>query len=327
MAKVRFVIPKGSLESETYRILENAGYVLTGQDRTYRPSVNDPEIDLKIMRPQEIPTLVADGTHDIGITGEDWVRETGADVIYLLRLDYGRIRMVLAVPENWATINSLSDLLEKFWSEGKNVRISTEYLNTATDYVRNNKTYAKTFGNNVPLVVTPWLRKGDNPRVTILLSFGATEAKPPENAEAIIDISQTGTTLEQNDLKVVETVSESEAVLIANKDALRDPAKAEKIYDVLTLLQGVVEGRGKLHIFVNVEAKNLEPLVRSLPALKGPTVSPLSREGWYSVNTVIDRRDFLKILPVLRKLAQGLVVHEPRQIITLEETSKKESSY
>lgn len=322
MAKVRFVIPKGSLESETYRILENAGYVLTGQDRTYRPSVNDPEIDLKIMRPQEIPTLVADGTHDIGITGEDWVRETGADVIYLLRLDYGRIRMVLAVPENWATINSLSDLLEKFWSEGKNVRISTEYLNTATDYVRNNKTYAKTFGNNVPLVVTPWLRKGDNPRVTILLSFGATEAKPPENAEAIIDISQTGTTLEQNDLKVVETVSESEAVLIANKDALRDPAKAEKIYDVLTLLQGVVEGRGKLHIFVNVEAKNLENLVRSLPALKGPTVSPLSREGWFSVNTVIDRKDFLKVLPTLRKLAQGLVVHEPRQLITLEDTRR-----
>ena len=324
MVKIRFVIPKGSLENETYRILDNAGYVLTGQDRTYRPSVNDPEIDLKIMRPQEIPYLVADGTHDLGITGEDWVEETGAEVVPLLLLGYGRIRMVLAVPEIWTTINSLSNLLEKFWSEGKNVRISTEYLNTASDYVKNNQTYAKAFGNKDPLVVTPWLRKGDNPRVTILLSFGATEAKPPENADAIIDTSQTGTTLERNDLKVVETVSDSEAVLVANKDSLREPAKAEKIYDVLTLLQGVVEGRGKLHIFVNVEAKNLEPLVRSLPALKGPTVSPLSREGWYSVNTVIDRKDFLKILPALRKLAQGLVVHEPRQIITLEDTGKPE---
>jgi len=322
MTKVRFVIPKGSLENETYGMLEGAGYVLTGQDRTYRPSINDPEIDLKIMRPQEIPYLVADGTHDLGITGEDWVEETRAEVVSLLPLGYGRISMVLAVPEVCGSVNSLSDLLDKFWSEDKNVRISTEYLNTASDYVKKNQRYAKTFGNSDPLVVTPWLRKGDNPRATILLSFGATEAKPPENAEAIIDISQTGRTLEQNDLKVVETVSESQAVLIANKDALRDLGKAEKIYDVLTLLQGVAEARGKLHIFVNVEAKNLENLVESLPALKGPTVSPLSREGWYSVNTVIDRKDFLRILPALRRLAQGLVVHEPRQIITLEETRR-----
>jgi len=322
MTKIRFVIPKGSLENETYKMLEGAGYVLTGQDRTYRPSVNDPEIDLKIMRPQEIPYLVADGTHDLGITGQDWVEETGAEVASLLPLGYGKIRMVLAIPEVWSAINSLSDLLSKFWSEEKNVRISTEYLNTSSNYVKNNPEYRRIFGNIDPLMVTPWLRKGYNPRVTILLSFGATEAKPPENAEAIIDISQTGTTLEQNDLRVVETVSESQAVLIANKIALLDPAKAEKIYDVLTLLQGVAEARGKLHIFVNVEAKNLENLVRSLPALKGPTVSPLSREGWFSVNTVIDRKDFLKVLPALRKLAQGLVVHEPRQLITLEDTRR-----
>ncbi len=323
MTKVRFVIPKGSLENQTYKMLEGAGYVLTGQNRTYRPSVNDPEIDLKIMRPQEIPYLVADGTHDLGITGEDWVEETRADVVSLLPLGYGKIRMVLAIPEVWSSINSLSDLLSKFWSEEKNVRISTEYLNTSSDYVKNNREYRRVFGKIDPLMVTPWLRNGENPRVTIVLSFGATEAKPPENAEAIIDISETGTTLEQNDLKIIETVSESQAILIANKTSLRDSAKAEKIYDVLTLLQGVTEARGKLHIFVNVEAKNLENLVSSLPALKGPTVSPLSRGGWFSVNTVIDRKDFLRILPTLRKLAQGLVVHEPRQLITLEETNLK----
>ncbi|MEM2922777.1 MAG: ATP phosphoribosyltransferase [Candidatus Bathyarchaeia archaeon] len=319
MVSIRFVIPKGSLENETYRVLESAGYVLSGQDRTYRPSINDPEIDLKIMRPQEIPYLVADGTHDLGITGEDWVKETGVDVASLLKLGYGRIRMVMALPKVWTDINSFSDLLSTFWSQGRNVRISTEYLNITSEYVKKCRTYVELFGERDPLVVTPWLRKGDNPWVTVMLSFGATEAKPPENADAIVDVSQTGTTLERNDLKVVETVLESEAVLIANKGALGDPAKSEKIYDVLTLLHGVVEGRGKLHIFVNVEAKNLGNLVANLPALKGPTISPLSKEGWYSVNTVIDRKDFLKVLPMLRKLAQGLVVHEPRQIITLEE--------
>lgn len=305
-------------------MLERAGYIIYGQERTYRPGINDPKIELKILRPQEIPIQVAEGLHDIGITGEDWAAESGADVKTLLKLDYGRIRMVLAIPNAWTKLNSLSDILETFWKKGKNVRISTEYLNTTARYVRSNEAYRRAFGDAEPLIVTPWWRKGSNPKVSIFLSFGATEAKPPENADAIVDIIETGTTLEQNELKPIDTICTSEAILIANKEALKNPEKKEKIYDVLTLLKGVVDGKKRLHIFVNVEEKNLKPLIDSLPALKGPTVSPLSAKGWYSVNTIIERKNFLELLPTIRKIAQGLVVHEPRQVLSLDEINGDE---
>jgi ATP phosphoribosyltransferase len=326
LTHTKFVIPKGHLETGTHAILENAGYQITGLQRTYRPTINDPNIELKILRPQEIPIHVAEGLQDIGITGMDWVRETGADVEVLLDLEFGRIRMVLAVPDEWEAVNSLSDLLDAFWKRGNNVRISTEYLNTAVQYVQANPTYQKTFGDGTPVVITPWWKTGNNPKVSVFLSFGATEAKPPENADAIMEVVETGTTLQQNNLKIIDTITESTAVLIANKKALLDPEKREKIYDVLTLLKGVVDGRKKIHIFVNVRAENLERLVGELPALKRPTISPLSEKGWYSVNTVIDRRDFLEILPTLRKLAQGLVVHDPRQILALQELFEGEKN-
>jgi ATP phosphoribosyltransferase len=141
-----------------------------------------------------------------------------------------------------------------------------------------------------------------------------------------MEVVETGTTLQQNNLKIIDIISKSTAVLIANKKALFDPEKREKIYDILTLLKGVVDGRKKIHIFVNVREENLKRLVSELPALKRPTISPLSDEGWYSVNTIIDRRDFLEILPALRKLAQGLVVHVPRQILSLQELFEGEKN-
>lgn len=174
------------------------------------------------------------------------------------------------------------------------------------------------------MIVTPWWRRGENPKVSIYLSFGATEAKPPEDADAIIEVTETGSSLEQNDLKVIETVMESTAVLIANKKSLEDRLKREKIYDILTLLKGVVDGRKKLHIFVNVSKDNLTELLKRLPALKRPTISPLSDKNWYSVNTVIERDLFLELLPTLRRLAQGLVVYEPRQVLPLEEIASGE---
>lgn len=327
MTRVKFAIPKGSLEKNTFNILRKAGYQVSGENRTYRPSINDVEIELKILRPQEIPVLVAEGTYDIGISGKDWVQEMGAGVEILLPLAYGKIKIVTAISKDWTDVDSFSSLFRRFWDQKKSVRISTEYLNIASRFVMANEEYKKRFGDSEPLLVTPWLRRGTNPNVTIILSFGATEAKPPENAEAIIDVSETGTTLEQNNLKIIETVQESEAVLIANRDALENPEKKEKIRDVLTLLRGVVDGKEKIHIFVNVEEKNLDKLVKSLPALKGPTIGHLSKEGWYSVNTVIDRKDFLKILPTLRQLAQGLVVHEPRQILSLEDLSRRKRAH
>lgn len=323
MDKVKFAIPAGSLSRATFEILERSGYKISGQERTYRPTINDSDIELKILRPQEIPIFVSEGLQDMGITGLDWIQETRADVEILQNLEYGKIRIVLAIPKRWDEINSFSSLLETLWGRGKNVRISTEYLNITAEYVKNNSFYRKLFEGSEPLVVTPWWRRGENPKVSIFLSFGATEAKPPEDADAIVDVTETGTSLEQNNLKAIEIIMESTAVLIANKKSLTNSVKKEKICDILALLKGVVDGSKKLHIFVNVKKENLQKLLRELPALKRPTIAPLSDKQWCSVNTVIEKDLFLRLLPTIRKLAQGLVVYEPRQVLALDETGVK----
>lgn len=324
MSRVSFAIPKGHLAGGAFRLLERAGYSISGVERSYRPSINDPRIELKILRPQEIPIFVADGLHDIGITGIDWVKETRVDVKILLNLEYGGVKLVLAVPKSWDDVGDLSTLLEKFNGERRVLKISTEYLNVSAEYLMNNPTYVRLYGRREPLMVTPWWRKGENPMVALYLSFGATEAKPPEEADAIIDVMRTGESLERNDLKPIEIIMESSAVLIANRNSLKDPRKREKIYDVLTLLKGVIDGRKKLHIFLNVHKDNLQNLLEKLPALKRPTISPLADEDWYSVNTVIDKDQFIELLPMLRKLAQGLVVYEPKQVLPLDEVSASE---
>jgi ATP phosphoribosyltransferase len=323
MEKVKFALPAGSLAKATFEILQRAGYKVSGQERTYRPTINDPKIELKILRPQEIPVFVSEGLQDVGITGQDWIKETCADVEVLQNLEYGKIRLVVAVPKSLNKTNSVSDLMEALWRKGKNVRVSTEYLNIAAEYVKSNLSYQKLFGNSEPLLVTPWWRKGENSRAKIFLSFGATEAKPPENADLIIDVTETGSTMEQNNLKIVETVMESSAVLIANKNALAEPEKKEKIYDIMTLLKGVVDGSRRVHIFVNVKKENLQRLLKELPALKNPTVSPLANGDWYDVNTVIEKDCFIELLPKIRKLAQGIVVHEPRQVLALEDVKRR----
>ncbi|MFQ5969812.1 MAG: ATP phosphoribosyltransferase [Nitrososphaerales archaeon] len=325
MVNVKFAIPKGSIEEATFGILEQAWSSIQGKGRIYRVTVNDPEVTLKLLRPQEIPTFVKEGLYDVGITGKDWINETNADVKTLVDLEYGNVKLILAVPKT-ANFNSLSDMINDFASNGKTLRISTEYLNLSASYIRQNSEYKKHFGEVDPTIITPWWRKGKNDKIQILLSFGATEAKPPEDTDAIIDITETGRTLEQNNLKSIETIMETTAVLVANKESLKDAEKKEKIYDIVTLLKGVVDGRKKLHIFVNVKKENLNELMSTLPALKRPTVSPLSEEGWYSVNTVISKDEFVKLIPTLRRLAQGLVVHEPRQILPLEEIKQDEES-
>jgi len=324
MNKVKFAIPGGSLAKDTFEILDRAGYKILGQERKYRPTINDPQIELKILRPQEIPFFVSEGLQDVGITGLDWISETCADVEILQNLEYGKIKIIVAISKSFDKITSLSSLMETLWSKGKDVRLSTEYLNITTEYVKSNSSYRKRFGNSEPLVITPWWKRGENPRVSVFLSFGATEAKPPEDADAIVDVTETGATLEQNNLKIIETIMESTVVLIANKKSLTDPKKREKIHDILTLLKGVVDGAKKLHIFVNVKKENLPKLLKELPALKRPTIAPLSDKGWYSVNTVIEKSLFLKLLPTLRRLAQGLVVYEPRQVLSLDEINWRE---
>jgi ATP phosphoribosyltransferase len=323
MDKLKFDIPKGSLEKATSEFFSKSGFKIGGTERTYRPSINDPQIEMKVLRPQEIPVFVSEGLQDLGITGEDWVKENRADVEVLLNLEYGKIRLVIAVPKN-CECTSMGEFMESIWSQGKNFRISTEYLNIASDYLKSTPEYKKRFGDAEPMLVTPWWRKGDNPRAKIFLSFGATEAKPPENSDAIMDVTETGTTIEANNLKIIDTVMRSSAILIANKKAMEDPEKREKIHDILALLKGVVDGSKRIHIFVNVKKANLQKLLTELPALKNPTIAPLADDTWVSVNTVIEKDCLIALLPKIRKLAQGLVVYEPRQVLALDEIASRE---
>lgn len=316
---IKLALPKGSLEKATFAFFERAGYKIRGQDRTYRPTINDDQIEIKILRPQEIPVFVADGDQDLGITGSDWIRETRADLKKVLDLEYGGVRLVMAVPKSVANM-PFPELCRSYWKSGRKLRISTEYLNIASEYLTSLPFYKEYFGSKAPMQITPWWTKGENDLASIFLSFGATEAKPPEDADAIMDVVETGTTLDQNGLVPVETLLRSTAQLVAYPGALKDPQKREKILDIMSVLKGVVEGSKKLHIFVNVRKENLQTLLTSLPALKKPTISELSDKEWYSVNTIIDKDYLIKAIPTLRKVAQGLVVHEPRQILPLEDT-------
>lgn len=318
MGVVKFAVPKGSIEEATFKMIEEAwqGNV-SGRGRIYRVKIADPEIEVKILRPQEIPTYIQEGFYDVGITGKDWIKETNADIKVLLDLEYGKVKQVIAIPE-FFNIKDLDELIASFAENNKTLRFSTEYLKSASQYLKSKASYKKYFGDSDPLIITPWSRTGDNKKVEIFLSFGATEAKPPEDVDAVYDITETGTTLIQNNLKIIEEVMESTAVLIANKNALQDSAKREKISDMIVLLRGVVEARKKLHIFVNVNKENLNELLKILPSLKGPTISNLSEEGWYGVNTIIDKQEFIRLVPTIRKIAQGLVILKPSQILSLD---------
>jgi ATP phosphoribosyltransferase len=323
MDKLKFAIPKGSLEKATAEFFARSGYKLGGTERTYRPSINDPQLEMKVLRPQEIPVFVSEGLQDIGITGEDWVRENRADVEILQNLEYGKIKLVIAVPKSISEGTTMGEFMESMWAQGKNFRISTEYLNIASEYLKSTPEYKKRFGDADPMLVTPWWKKGDNSRAKIFLSFGATEAKPPENCDCIVDVTETGTTIEANNLRIIEIVMKSNAILIANKKSLEDPEKREKIYDIVALLKGVVDGSKRIHIFVNVEKANLEKLLTELPALKNPTISPLANGEWVSVNTVVEKDCLIELLPKIRKIAQGLVVYEPRQVLALDEIARR----
>ena len=325
MSKVKFAIPKGSLEEATFKILEKSWTKVNRKSRTYRVFLDDPEITVKMLRPQEIPNLVSEGLYDVGITGQDWIGETKASVEPILDLEYGRIILVIAIPDNYKFKN-LDQMIAAYAKKKKILRISSEYLTTASKFIKQQKSYKKFYGSKDPQIITPWMRLGTNKNVQIHLSFGATEAKPPEDVDAIMDVTETGTTLKQNQLKIVDKVLESNAYLVANKNSLKDTSKREKIYDIVTLMRGAVHGRKYLHIYLNVKESNLKKLLNEVPSLKKPTVSPLSEKGWFGVNTIIKKSEFHKLVPKLRKIAQGLVVHETRQILELEEIKRDEEN-
>ena len=180
MDPVKFVIPKGSLEDATFKLLNQAWARVIRKPRSYHVYLDDPDIQVKMMRPQEIPTLVADGLYDIGITGYDWVQETSARVTEMANLEYGRINLVAAFPDTLPH-RSLDQMLSKYASQDRILRVSSEYLTTASSFIKGCPAYKSAYGDADPLIVTPWLRRGDNRMVQILLSFGATEAKPPDD--------------------------------------------------------------------------------------------------------------------------------------------------
>ena len=321
--QLKLTVPKGSLQGVIADLFEKAGMKLKfSSSRDYRPSMGDPEVYVKVLRPQEIPNyLIGEDEFDLGISGIDWVKETNADVEIVLDLETGGVRIVLAVPDALEEVNSLDDLLKNFHDKNKTLRFSTEYLTLSLNYLKNNETYRELYGEKAPLVITPWKTWGDNEKVKIFLSFGATEAKPPEEVDVIIDNTQTGSTLRANNLKIVDVIDTSTAVLIANKNAMKDDWKKEKIKDLKVLLMGVIEASKKLHVFMNVKKENLNKILTKLPALKRPTISNLAGDdgdGWFAINTIIKKEDFLGLIPTVRKYAQGLVVHEPRQILPLE---------
>ena len=273
---LKLVIPKGSLEEQTLRLLESADLrVRRSSSRDYHGRIEDERIErVSLLRPQEIPRYVEEGFFDLGITGRDWVAETGAEVETLASLEYakgglGKVRIVLAVAIDNPAGRS-ADL-------PAGSRISTEYPNL---------TGAHFDGLGIPVKVFP--------------SYGATEAKVPEIVDAIVDVAETGSTLRAHGMKIIETLLESEVLLIASREAAADPAKRQAMDDVATLLLGALHAQGRVLIKLNVSEERLKELLVVLPSMKAPTVSPLAEEGNYAVETVVEKSEINRLIPLLK---------------------------
>ncbi|HEX9714026.1 MAG TPA: ATP phosphoribosyltransferase [Actinomycetota bacterium] len=285
---LRFVIPKGSLEAQTLAVLEQADLaVRRGSDRDYHGTIDDPRVDrVSILRPQEIPRYIEEGFFDLGITGRDWVEETEADVEILTELAYsgragaGVVKIVLAVP-----VTSPVDRADQMARDSK---ISTEY----------------------PTITTRAFEKLGIP-VRVYLSYGATEAKVPEIVDAVVELTETGSTLRRNGLKIIETFLESQTVLIANRDAAADPLKRQAMTDLQMLLLGAMAARGRVLVKLNVGGADLERVLDILPAMKAPTVSKLSAGDSYAVETVVEKTRINTLIPELKERGASDIVELP----------------
>ena len=287
--KLKLGIPKGSLEDATLDLFRRAGYNIQPSARSYFPTVDDPEIECMLIRAQEMARYVEDGILDAGLTGKDWVEENEADVVAVADLVYakqsfGKVRWVLAVPES-SEIASVRDLQGKL--------IATELVRTTERYLAANGVRAK-----------------------VEFSWGATEVKPPVLADAIVEVTETGSSLRANNLKIIDTVLESNTQLIANREAWQDPWKQRKMSDMKMLLEGAINALGKVGLMLNVNRENLAAVLAVLPALKRPTISSLSEEGWAAVNTVLDESTVREIIPRLKAAgAEGIVEYPLNKIV------------
>ncbi len=287
--KLKLGIPKGSLEAATIELFRRAGFNITTSSRSYFPAIDDPEVECMLIRAQEMARYVEDGVLDAGLTGRDWIAETGADVVTIADLIYakqsfGKVRWVLAAPEN-SPFRSVRDL------EGK--VIATELVETTRKYLAAHGVHAK-----------------------VEFSWGATEVKPPELADAIVEVTETGSSLRANKLRIIETVLESNTQLIANRESMKDEWKRRKLEDVRMLLEGAINALGKVGLMLNVHRDDLEKVLGVLPALKRPTISQLSDQDWLAVNTILDESTVRSLIPRLKEAgAQGIVEYPLNKIV------------
>jgi len=287
--KLKLGIPKGSLQESTFELFKKAGWTIRPTGRSYFPEVDDPELEIMLIRAQEMARYVEDKVLDAGISGIDWVTESGcrvrkvADLIYA-KQGLRKVRWVLAVPEA-SKIKTVKEL--------KGKRIATELVNVSKKWLKEKKVKAE-----------------------VEFSWGATEAKPPELADAIIELTETGSSLKANHLKIIDTVLESNTVVIANAECLDDAWKKEKLNSIVILLQGALNAEARVGLKMNVIKSRLRNVLLLLPALQTPTVSELSNPDWVDVDTIIDEKVVRDLIPQLKKAgAQGIVEYPLNKVI------------
>jgi len=282
-------LPKGSLEEATYELFEKAGFKISNRSRSYCPSVNDPELDLRLYRPQEMHRYVEEGILDAAINGYDWIVENGSKVKQVCELVYSKqtknpIRWVLAVKNN-SKFKSVKDLRGK--------KISTELVQVTKKYLKKHKVKA-----------------------TVEFSWGATEVKPPHLADAIVEATETGASLRANDLKVIDTVLTSVTNFIANPKAYENKWKRTKIDNIAMLLKGAMAADDKVGLKMNVERKKLDTILKLLPALQKPTISFLSDDNWFAVETILDEEVVKHLIPALKRAgAEGIIEYPLNKVI------------
>jgi ATP phosphoribosyltransferase len=273
---IDIAIPKGSLQNQTLQLFEQAGLEVKRTEREYNAKIDDPRIGkVKILRPQEIPGYVAKGYFDLGISGTDWIMESGAVVAKVIDLNYGKqgpgkVKLVVAVPAGLG-IDDASQI-----KPGS--RVATEYPNLTASFFQR---------LGIP--------------VEIQFSYGATEAKVPELTDVVVDLTETGSTLRKNGLKIIDVMLESTSELIANKKSWSDPEKRDDILAVETLLSGVMRARGKVLLKMNIPEGEIRNVIAILPSMKNPTISKLYNSGYYAVETVVDRSQVNLLIPQLKK--------------------------
>ncbi len=287
--KLKIGLPKGSLQESTFELFKKAGWTIKARSRSYYPSVDDPELEIMLIRAQEMARYVESEVLDCGLTGTDWVLESGCKVKNVADLIYAKqglkkVRWVLAVPEG-SKIKTVKNL--------KGMRIATELINVTKKYLKANKVNAK-----------------------VEFSWGATEAKPPELADAIIELTETGSSLKANRLKIIDTVLESNTAVIANKKTLSDPWKKEKLENIILLLKGALAAETKVGLKMDVIKSRFRNVLKLLPAIEKPTISELSNPDWIAIDTVVDEPIVRELIPKLKKAgAKGIIEYPLNKVI------------